>query len=48
MWFDNPIFQKVDARLQMSESISEQWKAKVYNPPYLNSSDGLYESLWGR
>jgi len=48
MWLNNPTFQKVDARLQTNERISEQWKAKVYEAPFLNSKEGLYEMLWGK
>lgn len=45
MWVNNPTFQKVDARLQISDNIREQWKAKVYKAPFLNSKEGLYEIL---
>lgn len=48
MWFDNPTFQDVDARLQTSEMISEKWKEKVYDDRFLHASDSLYSYLWGR
>ena len=48
MWFDNPTFQDVDARLQTSEMISEKWKEKVDDTRFLHASDSLYSYLWGR
>lgn len=47
MWFDNPTFQDVDARLQTSPMISEKWKEKVYTDRYLHASEDLFEILWG-
>ena len=48
MWFDNPTFQDVDARLQTSEFISEKWKEKVYTDRYLHASEELFDLLWGK
>ena len=39
MWFENPTFQKVDARIETSEVISQQWKDKMNAPNYLNAKD---------
>lgn len=38
MWFDNPTFQDVDARLQTSEMISNKWKAEVSKDKYVSVS----------
>lgn len=46
MWFDNPTFQDVDARLQTSEMISAKWKRKVSDPRYLHASSDLFSYLW--
>ncbi len=48
MWFDNPTFQDVDARLQTSKEISERWKAEMAKSNYLQASDDLFELLWGK
>lgn len=48
MWFDNPTFQDVDARLQTSEMISERWKAETGKDKYLKASDGLFDKLWDK
>lgn len=41
MWINNPVFQKVDSRIQKSEYISEKWKAEMENPRYLKLSSEL-------
>ena len=46
MWFDNPTFQDVDARLQISPMISKKWKEKVYTDRFLHASDTLFDMLW--
>ncbi len=46
MWFDNPTFKKIDARLQLSDSISKRWRTITSNPKYIKSSSGLYDKLW--
>ncbi len=46
MWFDNPTFKKIDARLQLSDSISKRWKTITSDPKYIKSSPGLYDKLW--
>ena len=45
MWFENPTFQDVDARIQESPMISEKWKAKMNNDNYLNAEDINWEKL---
>ena len=39
MWFQNPTFQKVDARIQISPFISAEWLKKMNSPGYLNAID---------
>ncbi|MEM7105782.1 MAG: glycosyl hydrolase [Bacteroidota bacterium] len=39
MWFNNPTFQKVDARLQLNEKIKSEWSGKMDMDLYLNLSD---------
>ena len=46
MWFDNPTFQDVDARLQTSEDIANKWKAELADERYLHASPTLFEELW--
>ncbi len=46
MWFDNPTFKKIDARLHLSDSISKRWRTITSNPKYIKSSPGLYDKLW--
>lgn len=46
MWFDNPTFQDVDARLQTSDFISEKWKKETSKDLYLKASPELFDQLW--
>ena len=39
MWFENPTFKRVDARIETSEMISNRWRAKMNESRYLNASD---------
>ena len=39
MWFENPTFQNVDARLQESEMIAKYWRKKMASDKYLNLED---------
>jgi hypothetical protein len=48
MWFDNPTFQDVDARLQTSPILSERWREKVSSSRFLHASDDLFDILWDR
>ena len=45
MWTNNPTFRDVDARIQNSPMISEQWMAKMNNDTYLNASSDLYKKM---
>jgi len=46
MWFDNPTFKNIDARLHLSDSISKRWKKVTSHPKYIKSYPGLYDKLW--
>ena len=39
MWFDNPTFQNIDARIQESEFISQKWMQKMNSDLYLQAED---------
>jgi hypothetical protein len=45
MWFDNPTFKGIDARLHLSDTISKRWVEKISNPKYIHSSPSLYDDL---
>lgn len=38
MWINNPVFQKVDSRIQKSEYISEKWREEMIKPRYLKQN----------
>ena len=42
MWYENPTFQDVDARIETSPMISKKWKTKMENDTYLNASDNFF------
>ncbi len=44
MWIINPVFQKVDSRIQMSKYISEKWKKEMEDLRYINASDKLWSN----
>lgn len=46
MWKENPTFQETDARLHLSEKISEKWREKMSHTRYLKAEDGLFDILW--
>ncbi len=46
MWFDNPTFKRVDARLQLSDTLSNRWEKITSQPKYIKSFPGLYDKLW--
>ena len=46
MWFDNPTFQDVDARLHTSEFISKIWREETAKATYLKASPELFNYLW--
>ena len=44
-WVDNPTFQNIDARLELSPEISAKWVAETNKSKYLKSSPELYQQL---
>ena len=46
MWYENPTFKGVDARLQLSKKLRELWLEKTNNPPFILSSETLYNDLY--
>ena len=42
MWINNPTFQKVDSRIQMSTFVSRKWQDEMEKSLYLQASDGLW------
>jgi len=46
MWLDNPTFKKIDARLQLSDTISNRWVKYTSEEKYIKSSPELYENLY--
>ena len=45
MWINNPVFQKVDSRIQISEYVSQLWREELSKPQYLKASDSLFTKL---
>lgn len=45
MWFDNPTFQDVDARLQTSPFIAKKWLEETSKDRYLKASPSLFSQL---
>ncbi|TAI49855.1 1,4-beta-xylanase [Flagellimonas allohymeniacidonis] len=45
MWITNPVFQKVDSRIQVSDFISEKWKAEMAKARYLKPTTDLWSRL---
>lgn len=41
MWINNPVFQQVDSRIQVSEYISEKWIEELSKPKYINADDNV-------
>ena len=46
MWYDNPTFKGIDARLHLSDEISKRWLEKISNPKFIMSSPTLYNDLY--
>lgn len=46
MWEQNPTFKGIDARLHLSDSISQRWKKITSQPKYIKSSPDLYHKLY--
>ena len=45
MWIINPVFKKVDSRIQASDFVAEKWKSEISKSKYLNASDELFSKL---
>lgn len=45
MWITNPVFQKVDSRIQESDYISKKWLEEFSKPRYLKPSPNLWNKL---
>ncbi|MEO1487682.1 MAG: 1,4-beta-xylanase [Bacteroidota bacterium] len=45
MWITNPVFQKVDARLQVNEYIRKKWKAEMEKEQYLHAKEEPFDIL---
>lgn len=48
MWVNNPVFNKVDSRLQEDEYVSRKWIEKISSDEYLKPTDKLFDILWHR
>ncbi|TMU55147.1 glycoside hydrolase family 26 protein [Flagellimonas algicola] len=46
MWVNNPTFKGIDARLHLSDSISERWRKITSQSKYIKSTADLYEKLY--
>lgn len=46
MWVNNPTFQKIDARMQLSPYITEKWNEETGKAKYLKGSEGLFDYLY--
>ena len=46
MWINNPTFQKIDARIQLSPYVSEKWIEETSKPKYLKASPELFDYLY--
>lgn len=46
MWLQNPTFKKIDARLQLSDTISRRWRERTSRAPFILSSEELYDKLY--
>ena len=46
MWYNNPTFKNVDARLHLSKTISKRWVKETSKDKYILSSPDLYNNLY--
>lgn len=46
MWYDNPTFKGIDARLHINNTIKKRWEEKISNPRFILSSPTLYNDLY--
>lgn len=47
-WVDNPTFQGIDARLEVSPEISARWLNETNKDKYLKADPDLFDYLWGK
>ena len=45
MWITNKVFEQVDSRIQISDSITKKWKEELKKPKYLKATPDLFEKL---
>jgi len=45
MWFDNPTFKRIDARIETSPFITKKWKEKMASKHYINYSQDLWKRM---
>lgn len=45
MWINNPTFQQVDSRIQVSDLISKKWIEEMSKPRYLKPTPHLWDKL---
>ena len=45
MWFENPTFMGIDARIQTSKYIENKWLEEINQEKYIHSSESLYDDL---
>jgi hypothetical protein len=45
MWINNPVFQKVDSRIQESDFISRKWEQEMAKPRYLKPNAEFWTLL---
>ncbi len=43
MWKNNPVFKKVDSRIQQSPYITKKWKKEMAKSKYVKASESLWE-----
>jgi hypothetical protein len=43
MWINNPTFNKVDSRLQVSKYVTQKWKRELEKSKYLNANDRFWK-----
>lgn len=46
MWFNNPTFKGIDARLHLSDTLSKRWLKEISKEKYIHSSENLYNDLY--
>ncbi|MGB5818762.1 MAG: glycosyl hydrolase [Saonia sp.] len=46
MWINNPTFKGIDARLHLSDSVSNRWRKITSQSKYIKSTPDLFEKLY--